>query len=117
MSSNFTIYVEREAPVDGTFEGPNPAEDPGDINDANGSSLNGFNDGGEVEQENVGNVPSSDISRSNEKSKSSGQQKRRKSFPPRGAGSPSNIHCRCHFRRGEGSMWTREDPGETAINW
>ena len=45
MSSNFSIYVEREAPVDGTFEGPNPAEDPGDINDANGPSLNGFNDG------------------------------------------------------------------------
>ena len=64
MSANFTIYVEGEAPVDNILEGPNPAGDPGEINDGNGQPVLGLNDGVEVGQENVDNVPASDCSRS-----------------------------------------------------
>ena len=67
MSSNFSIYVEEDAPVDDIAEGPNPAEDAGGINDGNGQPVTGLNDGEEVGQENVGNVPASDRSRSDQK--------------------------------------------------
>ena len=69
MSSNFSIYVEEEAPFDDIAEGPNPAEDAGEINDGNGQPVSGLNDGEEVGQENVGNVPASVCSRSNKKRK------------------------------------------------
>ena len=67
MSSNFSIYVEEEAPVDDIAEGPNPAEDAVVINDGNRQPVTGLNDGEEVGQENVGNVPASDRSRSDQK--------------------------------------------------
>ena len=67
MSANFSIHVEGEAPVDDIAEGPNPAEDAGEINDGHGKLVTGLNDGEEVGQENVGNVPASDRSRSDQK--------------------------------------------------
>ena len=48
MSANFSIYVEGEAPVDDFMEGPNPAEDAGELNDGNGQPVTGLNDGEEV---------------------------------------------------------------------
>ena len=53
MSSNFSIYVEEDAPVDDIAEGPNPAEDAGEINDGHGQPVTGLNDGEELGQENV----------------------------------------------------------------
>ena len=73
MLANFSIYVEGEAPPDAIADGPNPAEDDGEINVGNRQPATGLNDREEVGQENVGNVSASDQSHSEQKSKSSGQ--------------------------------------------
>ena len=80
MSLNFTILDEREAPLDNVLYGPNPAEEPGATNDAINDPVPGLNDGFDVGEENVGNVPVSDRSRSDKKNNSSGQKPRKKSL-------------------------------------
>ena len=67
MSLNFTILDEREAPLDNVLVGPNPAEEPGATNGAINVPAPGCNDGFDVGEENVGNVPVSDRSRSDQK--------------------------------------------------
>ena len=59
MSLNFTIFDAGEAPPEEVLDGPNPAEDPGATNRANGPPVLGNDDGGDVGEENVGNVPDS----------------------------------------------------------
>ena len=67
MSLNFTIFDAGEALPDEHLDGPNPAEDSGATNRANGPPVLGNDDGGDVGQENVGNAPVSDQSRSDQK--------------------------------------------------
>ena len=80
MALNFTIFDAGEAPPYEHLDGPNPAEDSGATNRANGPPVLGNDDGGDVGQENVGNAPVSDRSRSDQKKKSSGQKPRKKSL-------------------------------------
>ena len=80
MSLNFTIFEPGEAPPDEHLDGPNPAEDSGATNRANGPPVLGNDDGGDVGQENVGNASVSDRSRSDQKDKSSGQKPRKKNL-------------------------------------
>ena len=59
MSLNFTIFDAGEALPDEHLDGPNPAEDSGATNRANGPPVLGNDDGGDVGQENVGNARAS----------------------------------------------------------